>query len=738
MPLLAILIPASYWIWHFTQNQWIESRDTIHLFYVIKRWCWNHLSQGTLPLWNDQLFTGFYQLASPALSIFSPFTAAFYLTFDSVLAEQLQLPLFAAIAGIGAYTFTNYFLSDKTLSLSLSASYALSGILLSLADRSPFFFAMALYPYGLYFLFCYLYEPSKNTLKGLGLAVTIALIAMNGDWVAATLLTIFFVVTVIYKTKHYKDILNLWPLLFIVGLSAISIWPVFENLSEATRSGGLSYTEASSFSLHPIRLFSFFLPELWGQIYDGSFWGHSYSNGPYASRFWYHSMYFGSVATLAGFYGAYSLPRSLRVLFLILLLGSISLSMGSYGPLHKILFEIFPPYRHLRYPEKFIVFAVIAWLGVAIAGFRQFDKRRFLKGFLVALGFWHAIAALCAYFVYMYVAPTSAAQSKLYSGIILHTFIGLTIFVLRRKINVRQIPFFLLAITTTELFAFAPNLHWVPLKDFSEAGIFVNELKTSNGRFLLEPSIMPRENRKKIMLNNWPILDGLFDISGYETIPPSRLMKIEQRDLFKHFDVWVRVLNLTDVITLASPRNQDLKIFADQGLLTPINVNSPLNLALLRWNQAPPKVELFSSYLLSSPTAAIAEIIKRGPKGGPAILESKPKRFDQHESHTSKWKQLSSTITTETFHVESDHDVLFVRRGSFHKNWHATVDHQETDVFRADAVSRAIVVPSGKHIVRFEFRPTLFYWSMWTSGATLLLGILILVRQLFKHSLNKA
>ena len=41
----------------------------------------------------------------------------------------------------------------------------------------------------------------------------------------------------------------------------------------------------------------------------------------------------------------------------------------------------------------------------------------------------------------------------------------------------------------------------------------------------------------------------------------------------------------------------------------------------------------------------------------------------------------------------------------WHPWWFGTVDGKPADIFRANVLFRAIQVPAGKHIVRFEFKP---------------------------------
>jgi len=57
-------------------------------------------------------------------------------------------------------------------------------------------------------------------------------------------------------------------------------------------------------------------------------------------------------------------------------------------------------------------------------------------------------------------------------------------------------------------------------------------------------------------------------------------------------------------------------------------------------------------------------------------------------------------------------------------NWHASVDGQETPVFRADQMFRAVHVEAGKHEIRFFYREKWLGAGLAVSlGAALLLAL---------------
>jgi hypothetical protein len=61
---------------------------------------------------------------------------------------------------------------------------------------------------------------------------------------------------------------------------------------------------------------------------------------------------------------------------------------------------------------------------------------------------------------------------------------------------------------------------------------------------------------------------------------------------------------------------------------------------------------------------------------------------------------------------------------SFYPGWVATIDGQPSPVYRANYIGRAVFVPAGEHLVRFEYRPVSFRVGL---GLALLAALLIAI-----------
>ncbi len=81
-------------------------------------------------------------------------------------------------------------------------------------------------------------------------------------------------------------------------------------------------------------------------------------------------------------------------------------------------------------------------------------------------------------------------------------------------------------------------------------------------------------------------------------------------------------------------------------------------------------------------------------------------------------------------------DGYLVLLDTYYPGWTATVDDQSTIIYRANYIDRAVFVPSGEHIVRFEYKPWSFKLGLWLS-LLMLVTIVLTAAIRFRESVQK-
>ena len=78
-----------------------------------------------------------------------------------------------------------------------------------------------------------------------------------------------------------------------------------------------------------------------------------------------------------------------------------------------------------------------------------------------------------------------------------------------------------------------------------------------------------------------------------------------------------------------------------------------------------------------------------------------------------------------TFEAETDSERLAIFSDIYYPGWRCTIDGKETDILRADYVLRAVVLPAGKHTLKFSFDPQTLHVTETVANVSLLLLLIL-------------
>ena len=160
------------------------------------------------------------------------------------------------------------------------------------------------------------------------------------------------------------------------ALASHVLLPFLAFLSETTRGEGLAYSRAGQWALRPVELLGLLVPGLGREL------------APDPDRPWFTTLHLGTLPLAAALV---ALRRALGERRGAVLLGAIALLLlYATGPLHRLLWEVLPAVRAVRYPAKYAAPALL--LLALLAGSAPRAGPRLGRA-LVALG---ALALLVA------------------------------------------------------------------------------------------------------------------------------------------------------------------------------------------------------------------------------------------------------------------------------------------------------------------------------------------------------
>jgi uncharacterized membrane protein YfhO len=70
-------------------------------------------------------------------------------------------------------------------------------------------------------------------------------------------------------------------------------------------------------------------------------------------------------------------------------------------------------------------------------------------------------------------------------------------------------------------------------------------------------------------------------------------------------------------------------------------------------------------------------------------------------------KDISSNIVEVA--TKSRFPAFFVLSDVYYPGWIASIDGRETQIYRTNYIFRGVLLPEGRHLVRFEYKPTSLY-----------------------------
>jgi hypothetical protein len=350
--------------------------DFVLQFHPWKKFLYEHFKQeGSIPFWNPYVFSGIPFVANIQASLFYPLGFLYYLlpperayVYSTVLhcmlgagfmylfMRSLAVSVLGCVLSSLVFTYNGYFMAHLYAGhLSFVQSYIWVPLIFLLQQRS----------------FDRIDGRTWILVTGLVLGVQIL-----GGFPQVSFYTILALVA---RGLHHffpkvrtmevrEGILAAGRIALPVVLgfltAAVQVLPTAELARLSTRAGGLSYLFATDDSLQPWDLIAVLLPDIFGNVVDGTYWG-----SVEAWHFWESCAYLGvlplALLLLAKGRGP---QRSLQLFFAVVAFSALFIALGKYNPLYPLFYHCMG-FRYFRIPAQILflfIFSISVLTGMRL------------------------------------------------------------------------------------------------------------------------------------------------------------------------------------------------------------------------------------------------------------------------------------------------------------------------------------------------------------------------------------
>jgi hypothetical protein len=344
-------------------------RDMLRVYAPTREYWAACVSQGAWPGWYPFNALGQPFAGATVTGAFHP-ANVLMLLFDGPVALTVMVLACYPLAATGTYLFLRARRASIEASVLGALAFTLSGYLVSLTSNLLYLQAAAMLPWLLLFSDAVLTRASRAAAGALGVALALVLLAGDPQGFTVGGATVALVVLLgplgEGVSRRRAVLVAGAGLLLAVVVSTAQLWASASVLPE-TFAQRRTAEAAQLWSVHPLRVLDLVVgnvlalePPLRGAVAQGLL-------GLGTADFWARSLYVGlPVVFLAGV-AAWARRRERWGQLALGFVGLAGLLMlGRHTPLYGWVYELLPPWRAFRYPEKLTVHAAF-WLAVLAA-----------------------------------------------------------------------------------------------------------------------------------------------------------------------------------------------------------------------------------------------------------------------------------------------------------------------------------------------------------------------------------
>jgi len=371
--LVAIILKILFFYPLIFSDKTLFFRDIHRWFYPMKYFLAGHLKNGSIPYWCPNYFCGSPFMSDLQSGVFYPFALAFIL-FPFPQAFNIYVILHLFLGFLFFYHFVNGIGCSKISSLITTISYCYGGYTIAsvntLINLSTLIWLPAI-------LWSFQRATIKNHKSGYFLTLLFICMAILGGEPQLFILMgglLFFYGLISIPNKHalwWPHLRNaLMVLLLIISgvcLTMVQLGPTYQDYLLSVRLGGITYEEASRFSLNFEMLKHLILPLRFNADFATNPASlNSFFPGPGSGKMpWLLTIYPGFMILPLALFGLFFNYSKRILLWFFTFFITLILALGDNTPFYQVFYKIFP---FFRFPEKFIFLTSFSLLVMAAFG----------------------------------------------------------------------------------------------------------------------------------------------------------------------------------------------------------------------------------------------------------------------------------------------------------------------------------------------------------------------------------
>jgi hypothetical protein len=761
----------------------LNERD-LSVFFIPPRLLWvDIIKGGEFPLWNPYYYGGHPLFATLQPGVLYPLNLLLLiLPFD--LAFNWTIILHFPLAGVFTYLLLKDLGAGHSGRLMGALTFMLSGYLFSVHNLMSTLFSVAWVPLA---ALLFLRSMRRSSFLYSCLAGAVLAIMLFAGGIEVVYLTVAFLLYLSVLPRSFdiagadgryaaplrRLVLLAAAIAVFLLLSAVQAIPFAELARQSTRASGLSYFEATTWSLDVKDFIQFFIPDPYGNgINDEKYW---------SNQSWLKSIYTGAVPFAFAVFLMFR-ARTRALAFMLLFLISVALAMGRNTLFYPYLYAYMPFIAKFRYPVKFLFIAFLLLSTAAGLGLDAFLRgaeerdRRVERAVAVMLALSTAAALGFGALSYFDGRITSMLVQRgidypEYNHVninlfnakrVLFFFVAFSVVLyagcratpLRRLLS----PLVIVILGVDLFFAHSGYYAAVEPGEYHEKGAVMEFLSRDPGLYRVfvtpktveggvavpddgsyDATVLKGLLLEKEKLGGFNLEHRIFDVSGVEVMKRGDYATLQTMLSFQEGPDSTSILKMLNVKYVVSIPRIESASFAlrevvgakEGGDMTGLEGHKSIK--VYEYLDSLPRFYVAGGFRkITRPEEYAAALLdKTFSPATEVLLEEDPfAHLDAAErpapggppGGASRGAGERDAVTVERYsnnsidlRVKAGAPGILVASESYYPGWKAYVDGVERKVMKADFVFRAVAVEAGEHTVRFVYEPLSFRAGAWIS-----------------------